>query len=167
MTPNTPEPAAIDQRAFFKQEIERWFPDTDWLASEARHLPGHLDDTERMEAVGVASVISPRGETHGVVVITDHRVICQGFSTWARWECPISEVVAYEPSVDEVTFYRVHAGDAIIQVLRALGPQGEPDAPMGRRFRELAKQNRSSSASLAERDSEESFAREVLKRSMA
>lgn len=126
-----PEPAApAEARAFFEQEILRWFPDADWLSSEANHLPDQLEAGERMEAVGVGSVISVGGEIHGVVAITDRRVICQGFSRWAHWECPASAVTGYEPSSDDVTFYRVHADYE------------------------------------AAADSERSFTREILKRSM-
>ena len=80
-----PEPAApAEARAFFEQEILRWFPDADLLSSEANHLPDQLEAGERMEAVGVGSVISVGGEIHRVVAITDRRVICQGFSRWAH-----------------------------------------------------------------------------------
>lgn len=112
----------------------------------------------------VASILTAEGEIHGVLRVDEERIACRGSRSRDRWSCSIEDVSGFERVEDDVTWFRVRCGEAVISVLRALGDQGSPDGPMGERLRLIAEANHSD-ADRARRE-EARFTRELMKRSM-
>jgi len=146
-------------------ELRDWLMEQTLDGSHARRLPEEIRASERLRAAGIASVQHCNGETHGVLVVTDERIICQGYEAWERWECESRAATSFLPIEDQVTSYLVEAADGVIHVLRYFGEQSELDAPMARALQELVTENGARGAGAEER-SNGRFARECSKHSM-
>jgi hypothetical protein len=146
-------------------ELAAWLAEQTLDGSRARSIPDEIRESERIRAAGIASVHHCNGETHGVLVVTNERIICQGHDGWERWECESAAAVSFLPIEDQVTSYLVEAGDGTIRVLRYFGEQSELDAPMARALQDLVTENGARSAEASDRP-DGRFARECSKHSM-
>ena len=152
-------------RAPLPDDIARWLADQTLEGSRARSIPDELTGSERIEAIGIASVHHGKGETHGVLVVTNERIICQGHEEWERWECRSDAAITFLPVEDQVTSYLVEAGDGTIRVLRYFGDQSELDAPLARALQRLVAENGARGPG-DEGQPNGSFARDCSKHSM-